>query len=709
MAETPDRCSFEFDPAAWEQVHGQCFVYEDEDILTETENGTVVWQCPHEAISSENLCQFHLSADAAAKPESDTVVDELIAIVDGERSALNDDRPRQSRFIGATFDSLNLDIDQIGDNRCIDLRHAEIENADWTELAVRAEPLDVRGIKVKNWNCDGSTFGGPTWFDGAEFGGPAGFTEAEFRDEVTFDWAEFREPAWFTEVDFCNKTEFMAAEFGGPARFTEVEFGGLVRFIGTKFRGPAQFREVEFGESAWFNGAKFCGPAWFDSAEFCHGAQLIKAEFYDEARLVRAEFGDEARFKGTQFRGMARFREVEFDGPARFIETEFSGAGFTEAEFGEGAVFRIGGGSPASLFQDDADFSEITADAPVRFVDEYNTDRESQPYTFLGAVDFSGADIPNAKFSDVSFAEAPIFDGTDLTGADVSEIPLDGASFKGSDLIRTNLSKATVTNATFNDAVLERASLYGTDFRNARLYGARMAGSHVSDYTNFGIRDISKQRTSICPFRGPWPALRYDPRNPDYGQDTNDEDKQGGTTISDHSRAASVYTEIQRVAESNAASDLASRCFRWRKDMQRKRYTSDEGRGNSKNCVRRIWAEMANLVARYGDSPWRVVGTSIVTVILFSLVYPHVGGMQSTVSGQKFAFDKLFAIPENPLIWIKVLLANLYFSAVTFTTLGYGDIRPFGPVSQALASIESFLGAALLALLVAVLARRLTR
>jgi len=55
---------------------------------------------------------------------------------------------------------------------------------------------------------------------------------------------------------------------------------------------------------------------------------------------------------------------------------------------------------------------------------------------------------------------------------------------------------------------------------------------------------------------------------------------------------------------------------------------------------------------------------------------------------------------------ISILLANLYFSAVTFTTLGYGDIQPASPLAQVLASVESFLGALLIALLVFVLGRQ---
>ena len=49
---------------------------------------------------------------------------------------------------------------------------------------------------------------------------------------------------------------------------------------------------------------------------------------------------------------------------------------------------------------------------------------------------------------------------------------------------------------------------------------------------------------------------------------------------------------------------------------------------------------------------------------------------------------------------------SLYFSVVTFATLGYGDVQPIGNLVRALAGIESLLGSLLMALLVFVLTRR---
>jgi hypothetical protein len=50
-----------------------------------------------------------------------------------------------------------------------------------------------------------------------------------------------------------------------------------------------------------------------------------------------------------------------------------------------------------------------------------------------------------------------------------------------------------------------------------------------------------------------------------------------------------------------------------------------------------------------------------------------------------------------------------YFSIVTFTTLGFGDVKPNGVVGELLASSEVIIGYLTLGLLLAVLAEKLAR
>lgn len=121
------------------------------------------------------------------------------------------------------------------------------------------------------------------------------------------------------------------------------------------------------------------------------------------------------------------------------------------------------------------------------------------------------------------------------------------------------------------------------------------------------------------------------------------------------------------------------------------------------------WSRLAlsGSISRYAESPRRVVGVSLLTIAVFGLLYPFFGGMEtSATSSTQYAFyTTTFTVPEQ----VETFFYNLYFSAVTFTTLGYGDIQPATPATQTLASVQSFLGALLMALLVYVFGRQSTR
>jgi len=90
----------------------------------------------------------------------------------------------------------------------------------------------------------------------------------------------------------------------------------------------------------------------------------------------------------------------------------------------------------------------------------------------------------------------------------------------------------------------------------------------------------------------------------------------------------------------------------------------------------------------YGEKPGRVLAAGILIILLCAgLLHVHNG-----IAGL-----------ESPSPW-----TALYFSAVTFTTLGYGDFEPT-PDMRWLAGLEAFAGAALMALFVVALARKYTR
>ena len=89
------------------------------------------------------------------------------------------------------------------------------------------------------------------------------------------------------------------------------------------------------------------------------------------------------------------------------------------------------------------------------------------------------------------------------------------------------------------------------------------------------------------------------------------------------------------------------------------------------------------LIWGYGLKPMRVIGFAIVTIFLFSSIY-YFNGPDNT-SGN--------------------LLNSIYFSTVTFTTLGYGDILPTGNI-KLVCALEALTGAITMGLIIGVFSNK---
>jgi len=84
----------------------------------------------------------------------------------------------------------------------------------------------------------------------------------------------------------------------------------------------------------------------------------------------------------------------------------------------------------------------------------------------------------------------------------------------------------------------------------------------------------------------------------------------------------------------------------------------------------------------YGKKPQNIIYTSIVTILLCALIFYFFPDLLNTTTSKTTLID------------------NIYFSTVTFTTLGYGDISPLGGL-RIIALLEAFFGAMSIGFLVA--------
>ena len=537
---------------------------------------------------------------------------------------------------------------------------------------------DDRGRQQKEFV--GATFGA---FDIEEATLDAGDEHPIRLDHARFARGVNANKAVFKHNVLATRTRF---EAGDGKTTGEI---GEVSFYRTKFgEGEVSFRSAEFGE----------GVVSFRSAEFGEGGVSFKfAEFgEDKVSFNRAEFGE----------GRVSFENMSVNAPLSFLDTRFdAGLRMTlaDAEFHDDVTFGSLYDESVPYLQHSLDFSGAIFRRALEFRDgtdsttgseESDLEKPQFDFVFAGDVNFSdvtfqdGIDFSNTRFpSDAKFTDATL-EGADFEHADVTGVESTStASFDGTNLTDANFSRAELAGASFERARLNRAELLWANLAGAKLYGALLGDARINRETDFWLDgDDSRREPDASPgpvrvlrrvkmaFRDQEPYCSYDPRY--RGSD-------GSVSLG---KAGEVYGTLENLARNNSLPGLASECFLGRKDVQLRKYWRD---GETTMAVRSF---VPTLVARYGESPARVLGTGAVTVLAFGLVYYAFGLVERANSGDQ-----------------ATLFQSFYFSGLTFTTLGYGDFNPVNQWGQILAVLETSIGVVLLAILVFVFSRRATR
>ena len=111
---------------------------------------------------------------------------------------------------------------------------------------------------------------------------------------------------------------------------------------------------------------------------------------------------------------------------------------------------------------------------------------------------------------------------------------------------------------------------------------------------------------------------------------------------------------------------------------------------------------IVDLLSGYGEKPLRVVSFSMGFILLCASCYFFSSGI--LYQGAELGFNSNNSLAEN----MDQFISCIYFSVVTFTTLGYGDVIPLGS-TRAIAAIEAFAGSFTMALFVVVFVKKMTR
>lgn len=324
---------------------------------------------------------------------------------------------------------------------------------------------------------------------------------------------------------------------------------------------------------------------------------------------------------------------------------------------------------------DSADDGLLTAD-PVLQPGSDLTGADLRGRDLAGAT-LAGATLEGADLTDANLADA------DLTGASLRGACLHGASLEGARLLHCDLREADLSStrargATFGGAKLDGAALFGSDFTNASLSQASLKGSDART-TQFGG----------CRFVGA--DLQ--------GADLSRADLTGGDLTDAKLHETILHdadlseTKLRGIRGSDRAdwigatfttADFTGAYLARREAIDQNYLHEFRMRGTLHRILYRVWwatSDCGRSFLRWG-----------VWTLLFALLF---GGLYQFV-------DIDYGGNEHAI-------SSIYFSVVTLTTLGYGDVLPASQPAQIVVIIQVVLGYVMLGGLLSIFAGKMGR
>ncbi|MDY6819287.1 MAG: potassium channel family protein [Halobacteriales archaeon] len=385
------------------------------------------------------------------------------------------------------------------------------------------------------------------------------------------------------------------------------------------------------------------------------------ATFVDDVRIEASRVGDR-NTGGTAL----RCRRAAFEGSLHISETRIDGG----VEFA------------ATRIDDWVELDGCTvsgrihcSNASFRMAQFINTDCEDE-------TEFTGMAAEHVTFEQVTFDE----------GADFAETTIGTLRFRPIGDVRCRFLNATInggrldqpqdgtalydlTDATIGEVALDCSV---ETFDRYRFYRTQYDGFPFATYRRF----LRANRWRLHEYAGN--HEHSTPIDTDGLELTYLHAKQGASAVGDNENASAFFIRELR--------------------YRRQRYAAvalDPGHDLSHRInagLRWFTNGFLDLIAGYGERPQRVVGIAFAVILSCAVVYPATAGLDTGTQTLTYANNGPTAVTDG-----------LYFSVVTFATLGLGDVHPMGDVGRLLAASEALVGAFLTALFVFSLGRRVIR
>ena len=280
----------------------------------------------------------------------------------------------------------------------------------------------------------------------------------------------------------------------------------------------------------------------------------------------------------------------------------------------------------------------------------------------LSNADLRGSNLSWARLSAANLAKSQL-DGCELLGADLSSANLNECRAERAGIGGANLTGASLINAQLKEVTLSKSRLCHADFRAAKLQESRITDADLTgaDFTRADLRNTDLKHSNVFKAK--------------FGLS----DMRGARLlgVANFAKAQWVGADIREV-------DLRG-AYMIRRTIWDANYLY-EFRTRSRYHAVLYWLWW--ITSDCGRSLLRWSLFIALVAVIFAIAYTRVvidyGAHQTSFS-------------------------PLYYSVVTMTTLGYGDVIPASIAAQVLATVQALLGYVGLGGLLSILANKLAR
>ncbi len=357
---------------------------------------------------------------------------------------------------------------------------------------------------------------------------------------------------------------------------------------------------------------------------------------------------------------------------------------------------------------------------------------DKSPYTredILRLIKENGDKAEGLDLSGKIFVESLDLSNVDLSGITLKNARLYRANFNGSNLDRAILQNSYLGYATFNPSGSKVASLQGVDFRNSNLHDAqfRQADLTASQFqkilfpgvisdpnlqgkllqllpaslerTDFRGADLFRANFTGCYFYGTKFEGAFirgaditiedthlgdaDWGNYQIGEEAGEKSKR------DYYAAEHRYRHLKMWYNNSGYYDIAAKFYYREKESIRKHL-----RLSSKNWRQYIGLQIMRMLCGYGEKWVRILLWIVGFLLGFAMLYFFFRGVSPN------------------MLDVQTFTASLYFSAVSFISLGYGSWFDNDSVrgwARAVGVFEAFVGFGMMTLLLVTFVRKWTR